>query len=195
LLLIADDLIHVVLTDKWSQAVPALQILCLYAFVRSLDILLPPVLMARFRAKFLFGYSFALLVVMPVAFLAGAIWAGAIGVAIAWVAVYPVLMLRMAQEAFREVGLSWRSLLQQLSSTLRATATMATVLAAIAWGLSGWPHDMAMIRLVLMVITGIAVYAGSLFLMDGAIYEELRQVIWWAIGKGNLKQPKALATA
>jgi O-antigen/teichoic acid export membrane protein len=195
LLLVADDLIRVLLTDKWSEAVPALQILCLYAFIRSLDILLPPVLMARFRAKFLFSYTFALLAFMPLAFLAGAIWGGAIGVAIAWVTVYPIFMLRMAQEAFLEVGLSWRNLLKQLSSTLGATATMATVLSAIAWGLSAWSHDMALIRLLLMVITGMIVYTGSLFLMDGTIYEELRQVIWWALGKGHLKRPKALATA
>jgi O-antigen/teichoic acid export membrane protein len=186
LLLVANDLIYVLLTDKWSQAVPALQILCVYAFVRSLDILLPPVLMARFRAKFLFAYSFALLAVMPLAFLAGAMWAGAIGVAVAWVVVYPIFMLRMAQEALSEVGISWTTLFRQLSSTLGATASMASVLLAISWSVSDWSNDMAMIRLVLMVIIGTTVYAGSLFLMDGPIYQELRQVIGWAFGRDNL---------
>jgi teichuronic acid exporter len=183
-LFVAHDLVSVFLTDKWSEAVPALQILCIYAAVRSIDILLPPVLMARFRVRFLFGYSFALLAIMPLAFFAGALWGGAVGVAIAWVSIYPILMVKMANEALSELGITWRILFRQLSSSIAATGSMAIVLLVLGWSLSAMSPDFAIFRLALMIITAAIVYTSSLFLMDGAMWEELHQVYGWVAGRG-----------
>ena len=185
-LLVAHDLVEVLLTDKWGQIVPMLQILCLYSAIRSIDILLPPVLMARFRAKFLFGYSFALLILMPLAFLAGALWNGAIGVAIAWIAAYPLLMAKMVNEALSEVGISWRLFWKQLLSPLAATGSMALVLVVLGWSVSNLLNDFAVIRLVLMILAGSIVYGSSLFLMGGQTWRELREVFDWAVGRGYL---------
>ncbi len=185
-LLVAHDLVEVLLTDKWGQIVPMLQILCLYSAIRSIDILLPPVLMARFRAKFLFGYSFALLILMPLAFLAGALWNGAIGVAIAWIAAYPLLMAKMVNEALSEVGISWQLFWKQLLSPLAATGSMALVLVVLGWSVSNLLNDFAVIRLVLMILAGSIVYGSSLFLMGGQTWRELREVFDLAVGRGYL---------
>ena len=182
---VAHELVHVLLTEKWSQAVPALQILCIYTAVQSIAVLLPPVLMATFRSQFLFGYTFVLLIIMPIVFFIGAEWGGGIGVALAWAAVYPILMFRMAYEALSEIGISLRIFVQQLLSLIAATACMACALVVIRWGLSAWPNELALIKLLVMVITGVLVYAASLFFIDLPMWRELQQVCSWAFGGGR----------
>ena len=123
LMVVAKDLVWVALTDAWMGAVPIIQVLSLYAMIRSMAVLLPPVLMARYRPRFLFGYNLALLGVMPLAFWLGAVWWGPVGAAMAWVTVYPLLMLRMAREALHEVSTSWKSLWAELWPPSLATPT------------------------------------------------------------------------
>ena len=180
----AHDLVYVLLTEKWNQAVPALQILCIYAAVQSIGVLLPPVLMATFRSQFLFGYTFALLIIMPIAFFLGAAWGGAVGVALAWVTIYPLLMFRMAHEALSELGISLRVLFQHLSSLIAATACMASVLVLVRWTLSTLPSELAMVKLIVMTTIGILAYATSLFFLDLSMWQELQQVRAWAFGRG-----------
>lgn len=186
MLFVAYDLVHVLLTDKWSPAVPALQILCVYAIVRSIDILLPAVLLARFRANFLFGYTFALLILMPLAFISGAWWAGALGVSAAWVMFYPVLMARMAQEAFHELGISARTAFRQLVPALSATGSMIIALAVLGWSLSAWPETLVFVRLAIMITAGALAYGATLFMLNSGMWFELQEVFGWAIGKGRL---------
>src|SRR5437899_7665079 len=57
LMLTARDGIRLALTDKWLPAVPALQILCLYAVVLSMGTQFASVLMARYRPDILFRYT------------------------------------------------------------------------------------------------------------------------------------------
>jgi len=52
--LVADEMVAVLLGPQWLPAVPVLRLLCLYAGVRAIDVLLPPVLFARRRERFLF---------------------------------------------------------------------------------------------------------------------------------------------
>jgi len=79
--LVADDLVSIAFTDKWQPMVPLLRVLCVFGLVRSLDVLLPPVLFARYRPRSCFGWTVVLLLVMPFAFLTGAVSFGAAGVA------------------------------------------------------------------------------------------------------------------
>jgi len=102
--LVADDLVSIAFTDKWQPMVPLLRVLCVFGLIRSLDVLLPPVLFARYRTAFLFGWTVVLLLVMPFAFLTGAVSFGAAGVALALIVVYPIIMAWMAREALRELA-------------------------------------------------------------------------------------------
>ena len=77
--LVAEEMVSVLLGPKWLPAAPIFCLLCVYAAVRSIDALLPPVLMARRRERFLFWYCFALLIVVPVAAVVGAMRYGAPG--------------------------------------------------------------------------------------------------------------------
>jgi O-antigen/teichoic acid export membrane protein len=76
LAVVADDLIQVVLLDKWLPMVPIFQVMSLAAMIAPLDVLFTPVLMARYRASFIFRYNLVLLMAMPLAFLIGALGGG-----------------------------------------------------------------------------------------------------------------------
>ena len=93
--LVAKELVPLLLGEQWMATVPIFQILCLYAIVRSLDVLMPPVLYARYRARFLFAYTFALFSTLPLVFLLGALWFGPGGVAMIWITIYPLFVVKM----------------------------------------------------------------------------------------------------
>jgi len=179
LMLVARDLVEVVLTEKWIRAVPVIQVLCIYALIRSLAVLLPPVLMARYRARFLFGYTAAQLVIMPVAFCGGAVWWGAIGVALAWVAVYPIVLITLARETFRAIDVSLDMIRAQLWLPITATVVMAASVLVVGWGMSSWRDDLALPRLALMASVGAAAYGAALFAGGGSVRAEILQTAGW----------------
>ncbi len=179
LLILAKDLVMLGLTRKWMPAVPIIQVLCLYAMIRSVATLLPPVLMARYRANFLFGYNASLLIVMPLAFFVGATWLGALGVAMAWVVVYPLLMTRMANQTLIEVDLAWKTLSRELWPPLAATCAMMGAMFLAHLGLSLWSDQLFIIRPVIMSMTGVAVYGAALLRFGGQIRAEMLEVMGW----------------
>lgn len=181
LMLVAEDLVRVALTEKWISVVPALQVLCLYAVIRSVDVLLPPVLMARYRAKFLFGYTLSLLGVMPLAFWAGAEWWGAMGVAVVWVAVYPIVMSWMAREALSEVGVSWKMFGSQLWPPMAATLVMVGAMLMVRWVVPSWEVNVEVGRLVVMSLTGAVAYGLTLAGIGEPFIEEIKEIIGWIL--------------
>ena len=71
MILEAEDLVFVALGEKWLPCIPLIQLLSLYAFIKSIDTLLPPVLSARFRPEFLLRIGLVLLFVMRQLFISG----------------------------------------------------------------------------------------------------------------------------
>ena len=136
-------------------------------------------LRARYRTTFLTGYNLALLVVMPMAFLVGAHFGGGVGVAYAWLVVYPLVMTRMATEAFREIGLPWRSVFGQVRDPLAAAALMALATLGVQAVIAGQGFGASLTRLVLASVVGAAVYAVSLWIRGGPLRAEMLEVLSW----------------
>jgi O-antigen/teichoic acid export membrane protein len=185
LMLVARDFVEVVLTEKWLDAVPLIQVLCVYALVRSVAVLLPPVLMARYRARFLLAYGVAMLTVMPLAFWGGAVWWGSMGVAIAWVAIYPVILSMAARETFHAIGLSSRTVWTHLWPPTAAALTMGASVLAVGWLVGSWPQHLAAGRLTLMVLVGAATYAAALFIYGGLVRSEIQEITGWLLHRGH----------
>ncbi|MGH8064829.1 MAG: oligosaccharide flippase family protein [Candidatus Entotheonellia bacterium] len=198
---VAEDLVHIALTGKWLPAVPIIQVLSIYAMIRSIAVLLPPVLTARYRARFLFGYNLMMLGVMPLVFWAGAAQLGAMGVAVAWVVVYPILLSRMARVALSELDVSWKMLWQQLQPPLLSTVVMLIAMVAVHWSFSLWGSDLALSRpavisrLVAMTLAGVSVYGLCLWAFGGQVLTEIREVAGWIIWRGRTgtKVPESVA--
>lgn len=179
LMLVARDLVEIVLTDKWISAVPVIQVLSMYALIRSVAILLPPALMARYRARFLFGYTAGQLVIMPLAFWAGAVWWGAIGVALAWVTAYPIALTVLAREVSRALHVSVQVIWAQVWPALAATVLMAASVLVVRWAISSWRNDLALFHLALMASAGAATYAAALLACGGPVRGEIQEAAGW----------------
>lgn len=177
--LVAEDLVLVALTDKWVAAVPLLQVLCFCSLFRSLEVLLPPVLFARYRTTFLFWWTASLLLIMPFAFLAGAAWMGGLGVALAWVVVYPFIMAWMAQEALKELEISWKTIWVQLRSVVRATLVMAAVVVVVHWTFPASDLMERLARLVLASGVGALAYGLVILSSGGLLVREIAEVAGW----------------
>jgi len=88
LILVADDLFSVVLTEKWRPAVPVFQILCGVAMIRCQSVLIPPLLNAAGKGDLNLRFSCVRAFSLPPAFLVGSFF-GLSGIAYAWLLVYP----------------------------------------------------------------------------------------------------------
>ena len=179
--LVADDLIPAALGDKWAAVVPLFQVFCVYALTHSVEVLLPPVLFARYRSGFMLKWTVALLVVMPAPFVLGAQWRGAMGVALALVLIYPLAMVWMVREALKELHLNATELLRQLSPVVLPSAVMALAVAGVQWGLPSNGFVPHVIRLLAASSVGIIVYVGAVLIMRRSLANEVWEVLEWVI--------------
>lgn len=184
--LVADDFVSIALAERWKPIVPLMQVLCLFGLMRSLDILLPPILFARYRPGFMFWWTAGLLLVMPFAFWAGAVRLGAIGVALALVVVYPVFNTWLAREAFKELELSWKAVWRQLRPVMGASIMMVISVLTVH---STVPVSDSLDRLTrfgLAVGCGALVYALALFRWGGPLVREIADVAGWVLPRRAL---------
>ena len=179
--LVAEDLIPVALGDKWAAAVPLFQVFCIYALTHSVEVLLPPVLFARYRSGFMLKWTMALLVAMPGPFVVGARLDGAMGVALALVLIYPLAMVWMAREALKELHLGSRELLRHLSPVAIPSVLMAVAVASVQWGLPGNGFVPHLGRLMAAASVGIIVYVGAVLIMRRSLADEVWEVAGWVL--------------
>jgi O-antigen/teichoic acid export membrane protein len=92
LALVSQDLVTVLLTEKWLPIVPVLQALSIVGILRISGMLIPPVMNSQGKVGFSIKYSILSLIILPIAFLIGSKY-GLEGVAVAWVLAYPIIYL------------------------------------------------------------------------------------------------------
>jgi O-antigen/teichoic acid export membrane protein len=167
--------------DGWSAIVPLLSLMCVRALIRSVAVLFPPVLTARYQASFVFRYNLTMLLVMPIAFFAGASWFGAVGVAGAWVSVYPLVLLWMVQRTLSELDLSQRTFAAELWPPLAGALLVAATMEVAKWALAPVGSEHALARLAIVSLAGAAVYGAGVLALGGMVQEEVRQVVAWLL--------------
>jgi len=183
LALIAGDLIPVVLSDKWVGVTPLFQVFCIYALTHSVEVLLPPVLFARYRSGFLLKWTLALLMVMPGPFMAGTFWGGAIGAAVVLVLVYPLAMVWMVREALKELKLSAKELFRHLRPLAVPSGLMALSIVMVQWALRSAGFSQHLTGLVVTTIVGAVVYVSAVSLMRRPLAKEIWEVLQWILGR------------
>jgi teichuronic acid exporter len=186
--LVADDIVAVLLGEKWLRSVPILQLLSVYAAMRSVDVLLAPVLLARRRQRFLFWYFLALLVVVPAFTALGAkwgntrdAWGGATGAVLFFTPVYCGLMAILTKEVLAELKGSFLELWSETWPILVASATMAVfvlLLRTFALAAGSVPR---LSELILLSASGAATYAAVLFAVGRSVIGEGAEVVGWIL--------------
>lgn len=179
--LLADDLVQFALGGKWLPMVPVLRILCLFGLLRSLDVLIPPVLLARYRAAYLFWWTIGALVIMPLVFWAGATSMGALGVALGWLVVYPLIRVWVSREGLRELEIGWTTVLAELRPVIGATLMMAASVTAARWAVPGLDPVDRLARIVFVPALGAFVYGVGIFWLGRPMLKEMAEVTGWVL--------------
>lgn len=183
--LVADEIVASLLGPKWLPTISMLRLLCLYSAVRAIDVMLPPVLVARRRERFLFWYCLALVIVVPAAAVLGALSYGLAGIVIAWTTVYCAVMTIMANEALAELKGGFFDLWVHSWPILGATAVMTMVVLLLReLGLAG-PTDSPWLGLIILSLSGAATYSAALFAIGSPVVSECLEIAAWLLGRDS----------
>jgi teichuronic acid exporter len=150
---IASDIVAVI-GPQWSEAVTPLRVLAVFAAFEGVLQLVHRVLTARRRSRFLMYDGLALAVIMPLGFLVGSRW-GVTGVALTWMAVYPLTRVPALRVVCRETGLRMAEYLRAYLPASAGCGVMILALVMVQPALAAWPLAA---RLGVQVLLGAAVY-------------------------------------
>jgi O-antigen/teichoic acid export membrane protein len=157
--LVADYLVPVLLGPKWSGVVGPLRLLGILVAFRSLTTMLPRLLTALRDTKFVMWTTVISAIAMPLGFLIGSRW-GTNGIAVAWIIIYPPIMLPLYHRIFRRIGTNtW----EYLSAVIPAAGASVIMTAALLLLRSALPlHWSLAAHFALLVVTGTLCYACAL---------------------------------
>ncbi|HWJ21413.1 MAG TPA: lipopolysaccharide biosynthesis protein [Gemmatimonadaceae bacterium] len=158
--LVAPVAVPLLLGAKWYAMIVPLQLLMVYAAVRSVAPLYAQVLQATGQARFDMHTSLMGALVLPVGFVIASRW-GVVGIAAAWMVLHPLLTLRSYRQVARTIELSHRQYLRAIWPAASSALLMAVTVSA-TWYLAHGPLP-AWALLALEVLVGAATYAGAIF--------------------------------
>jgi O-antigen/teichoic acid export membrane protein len=177
--LVAAPMVDVLLGDKWHPAVGLLRWLCFYAAVRAIEVLLPPVLVARRRQRFLIRYYLALVLGVSAGAALGALWCGATGAVMIFTPVYCALVIIMTKEVLAELHGSFSDLWAETWPIPTATAAMAAAVFLLRDVIFEGRTEPPLVELILLSVTGVITYLGALFALGRAVIGEVIEVLSW----------------
>ena len=160
----AETIVALVLGQKWLPAAPLLQLLGLVMPFRMISNLFPPLLWGIGRPGVSATNYLIAAILMPVAFYIGASGWGVIGLAYAWLCMYPVVFFITAIRACPLVGLSIREFFAQMIRPVTAGAVMYAAVYGTQKIAYGVPSDW--FYLLQLVAAGVLSYGAAMLLID-----------------------------
>lgn len=169
---VAPDFIPVVLGKKWDEAVPVVQLLCIAGALQAVQTLQHSVLQARGKAGTLLRFMITSSVLNVTAFAFGLRW-GITGVAGCFVVSRAVLLPVLTWRTAREVGVRPLDQLRSIWPVVEASILMLLAVAGtrhllIHTGLGPG------LRLLVLILVGVAAYGGLCVLRLRDVAAELR---------------------
>jgi PST family polysaccharide transporter len=160
---VTPSLIHILFQDKWEPAIPVMELLSIYMVLSGISHWPGVVYKAVGRPDILNRLSFLKLVLLAPTLWWAATTYGIVGVGWGQVAVRVVVILIDMWTVSRFVQISMRANLQAIWPPLAASAIMA---GAVRLVFLLDPRESSIPLLAVAIITGGAVYAGALWLLD-----------------------------
>lgn len=174
----AHDFVLVLLGEKWLPAVLPLRLLCAAEAVRAVQVVIPQLVAAVGETRAVLGYNVVNAIVLPAAFAAGCRLGGLAGVGVAWMTVYPLLAIRLLEQAAEITGTPLRAYWKCLRAPVLVTAACLAAMLPFEWLLSaGWG------RLLARSAAGGACYLICL----GAVPGLRRRLLEIVRGRGRLR--------
>ena len=170
----APEAVAVLLGAKWPAAAPLLQIIALIMPLRMVSILLPPALWSIGRPGISAGNVLIAALIIPSACLVGAQW-GAMGMAMAWLAAYPLVFGITLQRSGGVLGLGVEDFGRAMRAPALASLAMAGVVIGTRYLLP--EHAGAVARLLVLVPAGALTYLAALVSLERGALRETAQLV------------------
>ena len=167
---IANEIVLLLLGQKWFDAILPLQLLALMMPLSMIVNFLPSVINAVGRPDVIVKNVLLASIIMPIAFLIGVQW-GIVGVAIAWVTVFPVVLAINAHGMLLVIGLQLSDLLRAISPAVFSTTVMYINVWGVQWLLEG--NIDLLTKLIVMILIGALTYGGLTLLINKKGYQEI----------------------
>jgi polysaccharide transporter, PST family len=174
MLVVAPDFVPVVLGDRWLDAVPVLQLLCVAGIAESVVALNPSLLVAMGRGKTLLGFMTFSSILTVGGFGVGLIW-GLIGVTSFYAATRVIVLPVFTKLACDSIGMAILDWFRNLRTVAEIAAGMGVVIFVARLGLvhEGVPDGA---RLAILVLLGLAVYLALLRTRAPDVLAEIRRL-------------------
>lgn len=172
--LVSHDFVLVVLGEKWSGAIAALEILAFWAGVRSIFGLVGPLLYVTGNSQVAMLNGLLCAATYPIAFWVGSGW-GVVGLAWSWVIVQPFAFIWPYLHVLRATELSFWRYLQALWPACTGVVFMAIAIKGIQEVVqSDWP---LLVRLGVEISGGAVVYICAVLVFHHQRFLELLAVV------------------
>jgi len=170
----AEPLVVTLFGAKWREMAPFVTLLALTMPFMTIQVMFPPVCNALGRPGLNTLIAGIGAVMMPIAYLVG-IRFGALGLAAAWLLVYPVYCAITVKIAGAPMGLRVCDIIPAVVPGVACSAAMAVVVLGVEYLL---PTDMPdPVRFAILVATGVVSFASILLLFARKIVDELIRLV------------------
>jgi len=163
--LVADDFVKLALGPQWIDAIVPLRLLSVYISMRTIQTIIPQVVIALGDTRFLMMNGVLAICVMPAAFLIGTHW-GLAGVGWAWMIAYPIVAVPMYVKLYRMIDLRAGPYLRSIWPATSGVLAMSVVVLLVRAALS--PELALALRLAIQVAAGGLTYVGTIWWMHRA---------------------------
>ena len=172
---VSQDLVTLVLGERWAEAAIVLQLISLAIPLKAIDMMLSPLVDGLGRSNLHLRNVLTYTAILPLALLAGVNW-GIAGVSVAYVIAYIPIVILNCRRSLVLIGSSTGELTAHIWPIALAAAIMYGAVTALAALL---PPELGLLaRLGLMVGSGVLVFTGLALLLCrdllGRTYELLR---------------------
>lgn len=175
LFLVSDSLITTLLTDKWLPAVGIFKLLCVSGALKSIDAIIPNLLMAKGKPEAVVRYNIVCLLTLPPAFLVGS-WFGLTGVGYAWIVTYPFVSAYLYRSGLGEAGISLGEYLGTLKPAVMASVIMAAGVMLFQTADLVWYGRNLYVTLIGACMVGAIVYLACIARFHRDVLDEVRDL-------------------
>jgi O-antigen/teichoic acid export membrane protein len=171
---IALELVSLLLGSHWLPAAVPLQLLALIMPLHMFAPFMNTAAQGIGRADIALKQVVLASLVMPLAFVVGSQW-GLLGLAVAWVAAFPLVFVGAMALFLPVIGLRSRDFLGAMARPMLASLGMYATIGAARIMLG--PVVSPVARMTLLIVVGVAVYAVLTLLLNRGGYREMRDML------------------